>query len=55
MQHIKNILVVGALLGICYYFGHTLRGAYDNYNDYKDILSILSGLWAIVYLFKKYA
>ena len=55
MIHIKNILVAAALLVVCYYFGYTLGGAYDNQNDYKDLLALISGIGAIGYLIKKYA
>ena len=55
MIHFKNILVTAALLVVCYYFGYTLGAAYDNQNDYKDLLAIISGIGAIGYLIKKYA
>jgi hypothetical protein len=55
MNHFKNILVAVALMVICYYFGYTLGGAYDNTNDYKDILSIGCGIGSIIWLIKKYA
>ena len=55
MKHFKNILVAVALMVICYYFGYTLGGAYDNVNDYKDVISIISGISCVVWLIKRYA
>jgi hypothetical protein len=54
-KHIINFLVASALMGICYYYGSVLGAAYDNTNDYKDVISIGSGLGSLIYLIKKYA
>ena len=53
----KNKIVTGVvlvvLLSICYYFGYTLGGAYDDVNNWKDLIAGVCGAGSVIWLIKR--
>ena len=46
-------VVLVVLLAICYYLGHELGAAYDNVNDWKDLIAGVCGAGSVIWLIKR--
>jgi uncharacterized membrane protein len=55
MRTLIDIIILTLLGGVVYYFGYVLGAAYDNTNDYKDILAVGCSLGFLTYVWYRWA
>lgn len=51
-KRVLNGFIGIVMLVICYYYGYVEQAAYDNQWNYKDLISIVTGLLWMVYTYR---